>query len=686
MQLSSPDAENPTAFIAAGSDTWNFDIGGTGNYTFHQVAFSNCTARAEAITAEACQDLGGNENIAFVGVITPGDPIAWTGAEDDAWGNFNNWNPGRIPVVTDVITIPAAAARDVVVSANDATVNSLVIEAGRKLTLNGNDLIVTNALTCAGSIVVIEGDERVVFTGPSVQAVDFKEGAVKNIAVEKTGGGITFASGFKVSGRFVCNTTAAIDLKFAPAKTVEIAETWINGYDASSKLVTMASSSPGSAWNLKLTRLQYVIGVNATDCDASSGSPVLVGALSTIDGTDVNWDAASSVVYWKAGNSAWTTAANWSSGAVPAASDHVVIAPKSGSVTVTSDSAVSAAGLKLGKGVTLSLNDASTDSQVSGDVLMFDNAVMTHSNGNKLRLAVVGDFLIHSNATITAYGAGSSYGTGEGTTTIGGSYGGRATSSRTTYGSVFEPTDLGSGAYNGIITGGGCVILDVTGTLFLDGTITVDGNMGSGYNVGGSGGSIYIKTGTLSGFGLLSSAGGNVHNVNNYVGAGGRIAIYQRTATDWSAFTGTIRTIPANNLGNTISPPGTVYRELPQDGARGGEILFRGGAARSYDAVDLPQSADGDAATAYKKARLVIDQGAMANITADMTVRDIDFVNNDGTMLLNGNTLTVKSGAHKNGANWIGGDYATKVGNGRVSLGDGGEIIWAKSGLLILIY
>ncbi|MCX5689330.1 MAG: hypothetical protein NTV94_06005, partial [Planctomycetota bacterium] len=105
------------------------------------------------------------------------------------------------------------------------------------------------------------------------------------------------------------------------------------------------------------------------------------------------------------------------------------------------------------------------------------------------------------------------------------------------YGSITAPDDHGSGggAYVGNPggAGGGCVRLDVGGTLSVDGSILANGTVGVSSSGAGAGGSIFINATQLAGVGSLSASG-----VSNPWGGsgGGRIAVFAGTST----FTGTM--------------------------------------------------------------------------------------------------------------------------------------------------
>ena len=134
----------------------------------------------------------------------------------------------------------------------------------------------------------------------------------------------------------------------------------------------------------------------------------------------------------------------------------------------------------------------------------------------------------------------------------------------TTYGSIFEPTDLGSGGggYDGLGggtggTGGGAIRLDVSGTLTLNGEITADGESigttrGEG---GGSGGSIYVTTEVLTGAGTFSADGGSSLNNRGGGGGGGRVVVCY---TDASGFTDSASSTATGGSGVNAGGVGAV--------------------------------------------------------------------------------------------------------------------------------
>ena len=73
--------------------------------------------------------------------------------------------------------------------------------------------------------------------------------------------------------------------------------------------------------------------------------------------------------------------------------------------------------------------------------------------------------------------------------------------------------------------------MEIGDELYVDGTITTEGqDASSGANAGGgSGGSVWIKSGRFSGHGLITANGGAGDGGNSGGGSGGRIAIYLPT-------------------------------------------------------------------------------------------------------------------------------------------------------------
>ncbi len=149
------------------------------------------------------------------------------------------------------------------------------------------------------------------------------------------------------------------------------------------------------------------------------------------------------------------------------------------------------------------------------------------------RLNIANDVSIAAGAGISADGMGFPNMTGDGAPLDrgGGSYGGIGSGGNSgaggpRYGSVSNPDQLGSGGGNTGRGGhgGGVVLLDMGGTMTLNGTISANGwNFEGSWAGGGSGGSIRIEAASIQGTGLVQADGGNASSSGGG-GGGGRIA------------------------------------------------------------------------------------------------------------------------------------------------------------------
>lgn len=139
------------------------------------------------------------------------------------------------------------------------------------------------------------------------------------------------------------------------------------------------------------------------------------------------------------------------------------------------------------------------------------------------------------------------------------------------YGSAFFPTTPGSdGALSAFdVTaggkGGGVVRISVQDYFIFNGSIMASGTTGVGRNgaTGGSGGSIWITAGTISGNGTISSNGGaGTYRAGYYggSGSGGRIALYFHTN---DSFNGVVTAY--GGLGTTVVLDGSAGTILTKD-------------------------------------------------------------------------------------------------------------------------
>jgi hypothetical protein len=194
-----------------------------------------------------------------------------------------------------------------------------------------------------------------------------------------------------------------------------------------------------------------------------------------------------------------------------------------GDVTVTNG-----ATLNVDGGVTAQLSSLTLGDGVTNGFLTV-NADTGNNRGPEFE--VDGNVEVKSGSTINGNnnGFGPNAGPGKPTGgTAGGSYGGQGggTNSNGTYGSVSEPTNLGSGGPTSGGFGGGAIHISLGGNFTNNGTISMNGQTG-GANGGGSGGSVWIEltgSGTWSGSGNITATGGGA-NTSVGAGGGGRISI-----------------------------------------------------------------------------------------------------------------------------------------------------------------
>ena len=244
-----------------------------------------------------------------------------------------------------------------------------------------------------------------------------------------------------------------------------------------------------------------------------------------------------------------------------------------GAGTVVVSTAKEVVTLVVSNGATLMFTNWTTTLTAS-NVTVLSNGVVTLPEpfkdgwmSNRVHF-VCSNFLLAAGGTIDVSGRGFLYGNGPGGGNTdgknrwpgaGGSYGGRGGHGGATgdgefppksaygywaddpYGSPETPVQPGSGGDSYQTnnpaqlggSGGGAVRIEALGSATIDGAIRADGANGLQYSAGGSGGSIYITCGSLSGSaeGLLSAHGGTAFTRTTSdwggcgAGGGGRIAV-----------------------------------------------------------------------------------------------------------------------------------------------------------------
>ncbi len=204
------------------------------------------------------------------------------------------------------------------------------------------------------------------------------------------------------------------------------------------------------------------------------------------------------------------------------------------------------------------------------------------------------------------------------------------------FGSITEPTDLGSGggttgAYAMGGAGGGVIHLSVTGALQVDGVISANGLPAVTSSAGGgSGGSISLGVGTLTGSGMISANGGAGLGLGGG-GGGGRIAITYTA----NVFSGLISAYGGGGYG--IGGAGTVYiKANNQSSAR--LVLDNGGQAGTNTTWNSAGTVD-----------LTLKGGAVFSSSTSQTIGSLLVSSNSWIVLTapsgSGPTFTITSNA-----------------------------------------
>lgn len=335
---------------------------------------------------------------------------------------------------------------------------------------------------------------------------------------------------------------------------------------------------------------------------------------------------------------------------------------------------------------------AFTNLAIGGDCLIHDGT-WTHpansgntSQADRLHMTVGGSFVLGSSALFNVTGRGyaaqrgpgAGNGTGRGGTSFSaapgraashggmGVYNTTLTTNSVTYGSVRYPSDLGSGASS---RGGGAVLLDVAGEARVDGTMVANGITATTESTGGAGGTIRLVAGTVAGGGLLQANGSG----SCWSGGGGRIAVILRNSDEFGPLR--YQTFGGVDSAQVDASAGTVYLEGMSRGGGRGTVLVNNNNIVSSTAyyTELPptvHSAPGELAWAT----LTLTNRAYVGIVSNLKMGDLFIrMNTPTTLLLLGNTLTLKS------------DYHDDWGDDAYVIYDGGQIIWTRPGTIFMV-
>ncbi len=315
------------------------------------------------------------------------------------------------------------------------------------------------------------------------------------------------------------------------------------------------------------------------------------------------------------------------------------------------------------------------------------------------RVTILNELTVEAGSVLSADGQGywTQEGLGHGTDRSGAAYGGRGGSGGRgepgdIYGSADTPDRLGSGGGDDGSgnAGGGALIMDVGGTLTVEGTLSANGARGTYRTGGGSGGSLWLKTAVLAGKGTISSDGGLAGDAT-YAGGGGggRIAI----ETAQNNFDGILRAEGkpsssesgrAGTLNFQSDPDKDLVIEYDIALPPGTNWVFRSITVRN-DATFEVQSVPGTAAVDYAD-----EVASRIHILGDLTVATNSALSADGLgyLVYQGPGAGSGSGTGSGGGGYGGsGGAGTMVGGGVYGsaltpnrLGSGGGYAAGSSG------
>ncbi len=225
--------------------------------------------------------------------------------------------------------------------------------------------------------------------------------------------------------------------------------------------------------------------------------------------------------------------------------------------------------------------------------------------------------------TGAAYGGGSMHGTGPLLNT-------------NTYGSILSPVDRGSSGEHG--SGGGLILLNVGGTTTVTSPGMISANAwGHDYDSQGSGGSVNLRTGWLTGNGTIRANGATSGASSS--GGGGRVAIVLTGAgAAFSTWTGA--NTASGGAGTYRAAAGTVYRQAAGDAAGAGTVIVNNGStATNRTTTSLP-------AFLNRSENLTLTSWMTTNtarlgLTTNAAIASLT-LNANGSMELAGWTLTTK--------------------------------------------
>lgn len=369
----------------------------------------------------------------------------------------------------------------------------------------------------------------------------------------------------------------------------------LTGTDASS-LLALRSDNPTNDWYIDPQGTRTIAYLDVQDSNNTNATAIDARGTNSLDSLrNTNW--LFDDVFWTGlgDGTSWNDGANWSTGVVPTAADDVLV---NETATVNVEASKTVNSLTLGNsGGTKTPTLNFTYDAIGGSAFIVDDSNLTVYTGSTITHAAggsgingtinidvqTGSATIDGSINASSKGYSQGYGSGVGTGHSGATHGGTGGTAfdggpSAVYDSISAPTMMGSGGRNEFLSGGvggGAVKLNVASNLDVDGSVTADGGDASNHSWndagGGSGGAVYITTGTLTGAGSMTATGGDSLGAAGGAGGGGRIAVWytnDSSTITYSAAGG------QNNQGRD-GGAGTVFTKAAAQ--TNGDLLIDGG-------------------------------------------------------------------------------------------------------------
>ena len=482
-------------------------------------------------------------------------------------------------------TLTAVGSQEIYIAGDVDFTGGTFTEATSHVILNGD---VAQSITSAGEIFAT-------LTASNQSALVTFADAVVATTYYSRNGNVTYGGNFDATLFDVYSENGSITQTFNAGSTYTFDEIWLRGTSGNTQHL---ESSSTAKWNLNVANVANVESVNAEYSDADGG--IEIQAINSANsGNNDNWNFGPFSI-WNGSGTDFHTAGNWTPPGVPGVDSYIIV---DDTTTCNVDSPANVKYAKIG-GVnatlmqidssfvvgdnvdvinngTLEINN-DPGMTVSGNVSVANGGMLNHKDNStteadRMVLTVLGNLVIAAGAEIDVTGLGYNRDYGLGTPTGGGVYSGAGHGGRgglgyvtrgnegMTYGSLKEPINLGSGSSDDSGgTGGGAVQLTVGGTTTVDGKILAVGGDGDSYD-SGSGGSVYITTGSFAGSGTISVNGGFKSTGVHGAGGGGRMAIVLTNGSSFGSVTLTAYAGGSPNYGGGGGFPGagTIYTKIP---------------------------------------------------------------------------------------------------------------------------